>query len=89
MTPAQVAALENFLANNDFAYYDYDAELGVILYSSTVGDWTMEVAYGDECYYRLYNDVTEEANCEELTNVSEVMIEYNKLYLPEKHVFET
>lgn len=88
MTPTQVAALENFLANNDFEYYDYDEELGVILYTSTIGNWTLEVAYGDECYYRLYNDTTEEANCEELTSVSEVMTEYNKLYLLEKQVVE-
>lgn len=88
MTPTQVAALENFLANNDFKYYDYDEELGVILYTSTIGDWTIEVAYGDECYYRSYNDTTEEANCEELTNVSEIMTEYNKLYLIEKQVVE-
>jgi hypothetical protein len=78
MTPTQVTALKKFLTNNSFEYYDYDAELGVVVYRFIVGDWTMEVAYGDECYYRLYNDVTEEANCEEFTNVSEVMTEYDK-----------
>jgi len=81
MTPTQVAALERFLTNNDFKYDDHDEELGAVLYSFTMDDWIMEVAYGDECYYRLYNDVTEEAYCEELTSVSEVMIEHKKLYL--------
>jgi len=81
MTPIQVAALERFLTNSNFKYDDYDQELGVVLYDFTVGDWTIEVAYGDECYYRLYNDVTEEAYCEELTDLSEVMVEYKKLCL--------
>jgi hypothetical protein len=81
MTPAQVDALEKFLANNGFEYYDYDEEVGVVIYRFSVGDWTMEVAYGDECYYCLYNDVTEESNCEEFTKMSEVMTEYYKLVL--------
>jgi len=81
MTPIQVADLERFLTNSNFKYDDYDQELGVVLYDFTVGDWTIEVAYGNECYYRLYNDVTEEACCEELTDVSEVMVEYKKLCL--------
>ena len=88
MTPTQVAALENFLDKNNFQYYDYDDEIGVVLYNLTVGEWTIEVAYGDECYYRLYNDITEEANCEELTSVSEIMTEYNKLYLLNKQTIE-
>jgi hypothetical protein len=80
MTPAQVAALEKFLVHNDFEYYGYDEELGVVLYSNTLGDWTMEIAYGDECFYCLYNNVTEESNCEELTKVSQIMTEYKHLY---------
>jgi len=46
MTPIQVAALERFLTNSNFKYDDYDQELGVVLYIFTVGDWTIEVAYG-------------------------------------------
>jgi len=80
MTPIQVAALEKFLANNDFEYCDYNEEFGIVAYSLSIGDWTMEVAYGDECYYRLFNDVTEESNCEEFTQISEVMTEYDRLY---------
>lgn len=80
MTPFQVAALEKFLAHNNFEYCDYDEEAGVLIYSLSTGNWTMEVAYGDECYYRLYNDLTEEAICEEFTNVSEVMTKYKRLY---------
>lgn len=87
MTPAQVAALEQFLANNEFDYYDYDEEFGVVVYSFSIGDWTMEVAYGDECYYRLYNEITEVSNCNEFINISEVMTEYNKLYwLNHQHI---
>ncbi len=81
MTPAQVAALEKFLVHNNFEYYDDNEELGVVLYSSTLGDWRMEIAYGDECFYCLYNNVTEESNCQELTKVSQIMAEYKHLYL--------
>jgi hypothetical protein len=88
MIAIQVTALEKFLANNDFDYYDYDEEFGVVIYIAKVGDWIMEVAYGDECYYRSYNDVTEEANCEGFTNVSEIMTEYDKLYRLKQQLFE-
>lgn len=89
MTPTQVAALEQFLANNEFDYHDYDEEVGVVVYRFNVGEWTMEVAYGDECYYRLYNEVTEVSNCNEFISVSEVMTEYNKLYWLNHLRFET
>lgn len=79
MTPTQVSALEKFLANNNFNYYDYNEEVGAVVYGFVAGDWIMEVAYGDDCYYRLYNDITEECNCDGFTDVSEVMIEYHKL----------
>jgi hypothetical protein len=79
MTPLQLAALEQFLANNGFVYDDYDEEAGVVIYSVSRGDWRMEVAYGDECYYCVYNDVTEEAGCAEITNLSELMLHYDRL----------
>lgn len=89
MTPTQVAALEQFLINNDFNYYDYNEEAGVVVYSSSMGDWTMEVAYGDECYYCLYNEVTEMSNCNEFTKVSELMTQYDKLYWSNHQLLET
>jgi hypothetical protein len=79
MTPLQLAALEKFLTNNDFAYDDYDEESGVVVYSLSRGDWKMEVAYGDECYYCLYNDLTEEAISMEFTNLAELMVAYDRL----------
>ena len=88
MTFTQVAALEQFLANNNFNYYDYDEEVGVVVYSFSVGDWKMEVAYGDECYYHLYNEVTEVSKCNEFTKLSEVMTEYDKLYWLNHQLFE-
>ena len=79
MTPLQLAALEQFLANNGFTYDDYDEEAGAVVYSVSRDDWTMEVAYGDECYYCVYNDVTEEAECAEITSLSELMVQYDRL----------
>lgn len=88
MTPIQIAALEKFLAHNDFEYQDYNEEFGAVVYNFSVGDWALEVAYGDECYYRLYNDVTEEAYCKEFTQVSELMIEYDRLYRLSQRLFQ-
>jgi hypothetical protein len=89
MTPIQLAALEKFLTHNDFKYQDYDEEFGIVVYIFSMGDWTIKVAYGDECYYCVYNDVTEEAYCEELTQVSEVMIEYDKVYHMTQKLLQT
>ncbi len=80
MTPLQIAALEQFLANTHFEYDGYNEEVGAVIYSFNVSDWTMEVAYGDECYYCLYNDVTEESICEEFATVSAVMNMYDKFF---------
>ena len=85
MTPIQIAALEQFLANNGFLYNDYDEETGAVIYSVSRGDWTMDVAYGDECYYCLYNDVTEEAVCAEITHLSELMVKYDRLTKTQWH----
>jgi hypothetical protein len=79
MTPLQVAALEQFLVNNHFVYSEYNEDLGVVIYSFSIDDWTMTVAYGDECYYCLYNDSTEESFCEEFNTIFIVMSVYNKL----------
>ena len=79
MTPVQVAALEKFLAHQGFVYYDYDKISGLVIYSFTMGDWTLRVAFGDECYYCIDNEVTKESNCKEFTKVGEVMVEYDKL----------
>lgn len=79
MSPLQVAALKQFLVHNHFVYKDYNEEAGAVIYSFSVSDWTMEVAYGDECYYCLYNDVTEESFCEEFVNVSTIISVYNNL----------
>ena len=67
------------MANNGFTYDDYDEEAGAVVYSVSRDDWTMEVAYGDECYYCVYNDVTEEAECAEITSLSELMVQYDRL----------
>lgn len=79
MTPIQIAALEQFLTNNGFVYDDYDEETGAVVYSVSRGEWTMEIAYGDECYYCFYNDMTEEASCAEITSLAELMLKYDRL----------
>jgi len=66
MIPAQVAALESFLPTTPLSTTT-TMRIGVVIYRFSVGDWTMEVAYGDGAT-TAYNDVTED--CEEFTKVS-------------------
>lgn len=79
MIPLQVAALKQFLVNNHFVYTEYNEDAGVVVYSFSISDWTMEVAYGDDCYYCLYNDSTEESFSEEFATVNTVMRAYDML----------
>lgn len=79
MTPIQVAALEKFLARQGFDYYDYDNISGLVIYVFIFGDWKLRVAFGDECYYCIDNELTKESTCKEFTKVCEVMTEYDKL----------
>ena len=79
MNPLQVAALKQFLVNNHFVYSEYNEDAGAVVYTFTIDVWTMTVAYGDECYYCLYNNFTEESFCEDFDNVSLVMRVYDML----------
>lgn len=79
MSPLQVAALQQFLANNNFVYSEYNEDAGAVVFRFDIDVWIMTVAYGDECYYCLYNDSTEESFCEEFDTVSIVMSVYDML----------
>jgi hypothetical protein len=68
------------LAHAHFEYDYYNEEAGAVVYNLRNGNWTLAVAYGDECYYYLYNGVTQESVTAEFTSVSEVMMAYEKLY---------
>ena len=79
MTPIQVAALERFLNHERFEYFDYDAEVGTVIYLIAVREWRMRVVFGDQCYYYLDNEVTSASISNEFTQVREVMATYDQI----------
>ncbi len=79
MSPVQAAALEKFLLTQGFQSLNFDATAGAVIYTALVGDWNMEVAYGDVCYFRSYNNATGESYRETFFNLSHLMTAYINL----------
>ena len=79
MTSIQVAALEKFLNHERFEYFDYDTDIGAVIYLIAIREWRMRVVFGDQCYYYLDNEVTKASISKEFTQVSEVMATYDQI----------